>query len=267
MLSLLPFGLKCWLFETYANLWFNHNDYQLRPSHRLLSQHPFVNDSLPNRILSGTVVLKSDVKIFTENGVIFDGEENETICDVVFMATGYKLSIPFLSQDLIPTKNNRIFLYKWVFSPDLQHPKTLAFISMVQALFPIIPTGEQQSRWFAQLMANRLTLPDSNIMRKDIDKKIASMSKQYYDSERHTIQEGGIAYIDELTEQFGAKPNIWYYFFTDNKLWRALCFGPNLTYQYRLVGPHQWSGAREAILSSGDRIWGALKTKSVNGKK
>ena len=258
---MLPYSLKCWLFETYTNFRFDHNTYQLRPSHRILSQHPFFNDILGNRILSGTVVLKSDIDRFTENGVVFIGENHETSCEVVILATGYKTKFPFISQDLIPTNNNEIDLYKWVFSPKLKHPKTLAFISLVQSLGAIIPVGEQQSRWFAQLMSNRVTLPDSKTMEMDIEKKKQWISRRYYRSERHTIQDEWIEYLDAVTEQFGAKPNLLKYFFTDNKLWRALYFGPSLTYQYRLEGPHRWSGAKEAILTANERISGALKTR------
>jgi len=31
------------------------------------------NDDLPNRILTGNIVIKADINRFTENGVIFEG--------------------------------------------------------------------------------------------------------------------------------------------------------------------------------------------------
>ena len=127
----------------------------------------------------------------------------------------------------------------------------------------LLPIGEQQSRWFAQLMANKVNLPDQKIMMREIAKKRQEMAKRYYESERHTIQVDWIPYMDELTEQFGAKPNITKLFFTDHKLWRALMFGPCLPYQYRLEGPHQWSGARHAIFNVEERISAPLKTRHV----
>ena len=69
-----PYEWSCSVFEWYINSRFNHNDYQLKPKHRIFSQHVMVNDALPNRILSGTVVVKGDIERFTENGVIFEGE-------------------------------------------------------------------------------------------------------------------------------------------------------------------------------------------------
>ena len=110
-------------------------------------------------------------------------------------------------------------------------------------------------------MANKVSLPDHKTMMRDVAKKRQEMAKRFYESERHTIQVDWIPYMDELTQQFGAKPNIMKYFFTDHKLWIALMFGPCLPYQYRLEGPHHWSGARDAILSVEERISAPLKTR------
>lgn len=53
---------------------FDHEKYGLKPEHRIMGQHPMVNDALPNRILSGTVQVKSNIREFVEDGVIFEGE-------------------------------------------------------------------------------------------------------------------------------------------------------------------------------------------------
>ncbi len=69
----LPYSVGCSIFEFLLNNRFNHKDYQLKPKHRVFSQHIMVNDALPDRILSGTVTVKSNIDSFTENGVIFEG--------------------------------------------------------------------------------------------------------------------------------------------------------------------------------------------------
>lgn len=122
-----------------------------------------------------------------------------------------------------------------MFAPNLKHPKTLAFISLAQPIGALLPIGEQQSRWFAQLMADKVKLPDQKTMWKDIESKKQFM-KRFYESDRHTIQVDWINFMDEVTKQFGAKPNLLKYFFTDPELWTALFFGPALPYQYRLTG-------------------------------
>ena len=165
----------------------------------------------------------------------FLGETNETPCDVVLLATGYRVSFPFLSQSLIPTEKNWVQLYKYVFSPKLKHPKTLAFISLAQPIGALLPIGEMQSRWFAQLMANKVKLPDFETMMRDIEKK-RQFQKRFYESERHTIQVDWLNFMDDLAVEIGVKPNLIEYFFTDPELWRALYFAPAVPYQYRLKG-------------------------------
>ena len=58
--------------ERQLNARFDHKKYGIKPSHGVFAQHPMVNDELPNRIISGTIQLKPNIKKFTENTVIFD---------------------------------------------------------------------------------------------------------------------------------------------------------------------------------------------------
>jgi len=50
---------------------------------------------------------------------------------------------------------------------------------------------------------------------------------------------------------------------TDPRLAVAVYFGLTTPYQYRLVGPGAWRGARDAILSARERILQPLKTRRV----
>lgn len=68
---------------------FDHSMYGLKPKHGILAQHPMVNDELPNRLASGTLKLKPNIKHFTENGVAFEDGTTENDIDVVMFATGY----------------------------------------------------------------------------------------------------------------------------------------------------------------------------------
>jgi len=51
---------------------------------------------------------------------------------------------------------------------------------------------------------------------------------------------------------------------TDPRLAVAVYFGLTTPYQYRLVGPGAWPGARDAILSAPERILQPLKTRHVS---
>lgn len=119
---------------------------------------------------------------------MFKGETDVTKCDAVVMATGYKIIFPYLSQDILPVKENKVRLYKHQFVPHLKHPHTLALIGLIQPIGAILPISEMQSRWFAQLMAGNLKLPSVEQMEKDIKAKEEEMAWRYYASERHTVQ-------------------------------------------------------------------------------
>lgn len=158
-----------------------------------------------------------------------------TPCDVIILATGYKVVFPFISEDLLPVHKNKVRLYKWQFIPNIKHAHTLAFISLAQPIGALVPIGELQSRWFSLLMANKLKLPSREIMEADLSEK-EQFQKRFYESERHTIQVDWIPFMDELAKEVGAFPNILKYAFTDPKLFLTLLFGASAPYQYRLEG-------------------------------
>lgn len=257
----LPYWLVCNFVELQLNSVFNHDDYNLKPKHRCLSQHIMVNDALPNRILSGTIKIKSDIDHFTEDGIVFKGEKEVTKCDAVILATGYKVKFPFISDTIVPVHNNKVRLYKYQFVPHLKHPHTLSFLSLAQPIGALLPIGELQARWFSLLMAGKLRLPSRSKMEQDIDEK-AKFQTRFYESERHTIQVDWVPFMDELSKEIGAYPPIMKYLFTDFPLFVALMFGASAPYQYRLVGPNPWSGAREAMLTVQDRIIAPLQTNA-----
>ncbi|CAF4174786.1 unnamed protein product, partial [Rotaria magnacalcarata] len=61
-------SLTNWLVERDMNKRFNHEMYGLKPKHRPLEQHPFLNDDLANRILCGSVIVKPNIQEFTADG-------------------------------------------------------------------------------------------------------------------------------------------------------------------------------------------------------
>jgi len=154
----------------------------------------------------------------------------------VITATGYKVSIPFVSQDIIPIHGNKVRLYKFIFPPNLKLPHTLGILGLIQPVGPGIPPGELQCRFFSLLNAGKLKLPSSEVMNTDIDRAHAKIAAQFYESERHTLQVNWVEYMDEIAREVGCFPPIWKYLFTDPKLFYALVFGSSFPYQYRLSG-------------------------------
>lgn len=259
ILNMLPGSVNAWLVERKLNERFNHANYGLQPRHKYFSQHPTLNDDLPNRILSGTVLVKPNVKQFTETAAIFEDGTVEEDIDVVIFATGYTFCFPFLDE-VVEVKNNHVPLYKYVFPPQLEQP-TLAFIGYIQPLGAIMPIAELQARWITRVFKGLVKLPSESTMMAEILEKKEAMAKRYVCSSRHTIQVDYISYMDELAEQIGVKPNIKDLFLSDPHLAYEILFGPCTPYQYRVTGPGKWPGARTSILTQWDRIINVTKTR------
>jgi dimethylaniline monooxygenase (N-oxide forming) len=143
--------------KTQLNRRFDHMKYGLQPKHDPLSAHPTLNDELPNRIISGSVVIKDDVKEFTENGAVFvDGTKVDNI-DAVVLATGYIFGFPFIDESVLKVEDNKVNLYKYMFPPDLEK-QTLAIIGCFQPIGAIMPICELQCRLVTRVIKVTINL-------------------------------------------------------------------------------------------------------------
>ncbi|KAL4237753.1 Cyclopentanone 1 [Mactra antiquata] len=253
-----------WLFAKITanklNARFDHKKYSLQPEFNPMACHPTVNDELPNRIAAGSVKIKANVKEFTENGAIFEDGTEITDLDAVVLATGYIFGFPFLDKNVIDVKDNKVNLYQYMYPPDLDH-KTLAVIGCFQPWGAIMPISEMQCRLATRVFMDKIKLPDSTTMWKDIEYKHVQNTQRYNESKRHTIQVDYITIMDELAEHIGCKPDLKTLLLTDPKLAMECLFGPCTPYQYRLQGPGKWKGARESILTQWERTYKPLQTR------
>ncbi|XP_074525279.1 flavin-containing monooxygenase 5-like [Halichoeres trimaculatus] len=260
MRVILPFNVLCGFVESRLNSRFDHGLYNLKPKHRLFSQHPTVNDELPNRILSGTVQVKPNISRFQGSSVEFDDGSVVEDVDLVVFATGYTFSYPFLSSQVVSVSDNKASLYKYVFPPELQRP-TLAIIGLVQPLGAIMPISEMQARWATRVFKGCAKLPSEAAMMKDIKSKEETMAKRYVSSQRHTIQVDYICYMDEIAELVGVRPSIPRLLLSDPRIGLSVLLGPCTPYQFRLRGPGKWAGARQAILHQWKRVAQPMQTR------
>ncbi|KAM4641597.1 flavin-containing monooxygenase 5-like isoform 1-T3 [Discoglossus pictus] len=263
--SLLPSFLLNYMVESNLNKRFNHSNYGLLPQHRYNGQHPTLNDDLPNRIISGHIQVRPNVKEFRETGVTFEDGTVERDIDVVIFATGYRFSFAFCEDPALSVRDNKISLYKYVFPPHLEK-STLAVIGLIQPLGAIMPISELQCRLATRVFKGLVKLPSAIDMVFDIAQKKLNMEKRYVASPRHTIQVDYAAYMDELATLAGVKPNLLRLFLKDPRLGCQVLFGPCTPYQYRLMGPGKWDGARNAILTQWSRIIKPTKTRALDNQ-
>ncbi|XP_028442626.1 dimethylaniline monooxygenase [N-oxide-forming] 5-like [Perca flavescens] len=241
---------------------FDHTLYGLKPKHGFFEQIPVVNDDLPARIISGRVQVKPNVKEFRGSSVVFvDGSVIDEV-DVVVFATGYNYSFPFLPPALQAKSGYRLRLYKHVFPPVLTQP-TLAVVGFIHGFGAINPLAEMQARWATRVFKGFTTLPSEETMMKEIEKDTVTMQLRYACSERNPLQVDYIPYLDSLAEQVGVRPNILWLFLKDPRLAVEVLLGPCTPYQYRLTGPGQWAGARQAILTQWERVRQPFRTRVV----
>lgn len=253
-LELLPFQLKNRIAELTLDNRFDHETYGLKPKHRFFEKHPCVNDTIQFRIISGSVVIKGNIKTFTENGVIFEGENEETPLDIVILATGYEVCFPFLDKSIIDFSKSNFDLFKFVFPTTVRKPETLSFIGFIQPNGAFLPIAELQVRWVCQLLTGKFALPPLKIMSQDIQRMNKKTKALFRTGQRHSNQVDWMTFMDEIAEQFGVRPNLTKLLLTDPPLWSKVFFGPGLPYHYRIHGPGRWDGARHAIMTADERV-------------
>ncbi|NP_001451.2 flavin-containing monooxygenase 2 isoform a [Homo sapiens] len=260
--NVLPRTAVKWMIEQQMNRWFNHENYGLEPQNKYIMKEPVLNDDVPSRLLCGAIKVKSTVKELTETSAIFEDGTVEENIDVIIFATGYSFSFPFLEDSLVKVENNMVSLYKYIFPAHLDK-STLACIGLIQPLGSIFPTAELQARWVTRVFKGLCSLPSERTMMMDIIKRNEKRIDLFGESQSQTLQTNYVDYLDELALEIGAKPDFCSLLFKDPKLAVRLYFGPCNSYQYRLVGPGQWEGARNAIFTQKQRILKPLKTRAL----
>lgn len=85
----------------------------------------------------------------------------------------------------------------------------------------------------------------------------------YIVSKLTPLQVDFVSYMDDLAGEVGVRPSLPWLFFTDYPLFKRVLWGPVTAYQYRLMGPGKWEGARRAIFTQFDRMYQPLKTRQV----
>ncbi|MGA2163907.1 MAG: NAD(P)-binding domain-containing protein [Solirubrobacteraceae bacterium] len=168
-----------------------------RPDHRLGQAHPTVSSRILDRLAHGAIAVKPEIAELDGDRVRYaDGSEGQA--DLIVYCTGYKISFPFLDERLVSAPENRLVLYKRVFSPEQQG---LYFIGFVQPWGAIMPIAELQSRLVAEHLWGDYALPSPAQMRRDMEAMMRRQGRRYQASKRHTIQVDFSNYVVELDDE------------------------------------------------------------------
>jgi dimethylaniline monooxygenase (N-oxide forming) len=155
-----------------------------KPDHKIGEAHPTISSDLLPRIGHGRITPKPNIDRLEGDSVRFEDGSTEPI-DTIVYCTGYKVTFPFLSQEVMATAGNRDGLYRRVVHPDRPG---LYFIGLVQPLGAIMPIAERQSEWIADVLEGKVGLPEPDEMKAVIERDDERVRKRYVASTRHTIQ-------------------------------------------------------------------------------
>jgi cation diffusion facilitator CzcD-associated flavoprotein CzcO len=185
-LSRLPFWLTRWAFaRALRQAQGDMESYGLpRPDHKLGEAHPTISSDLLPRIGHGRIKVKPNVERI-DGGTVHFVDGTSAAIDTIVWCTGYRISFPFLSSEVVDATDNRIALYRRVVHPDRPG---LYFIGLVQPLGAVMPIAELQSEWIADVLEGKVPLPDAEDMKRVIEREDRRMGKRYVASKRHTIQ-------------------------------------------------------------------------------
>jgi cation diffusion facilitator CzcD-associated flavoprotein CzcO len=136
------------------------------PAGRVLEGIPIVSSDLMPAVRRGDVVVKPAVDRLGGDRVHFvDGSEERI--DHIVHATGYRISVPFLSSLPLPADGRELPLYRRIVPTDVGG---LYFAGFVDAPGGLLPVVEAQGQWIAAVLSGRLRLPPREQMRTAIER-------------------------------------------------------------------------------------------------
>jgi cation diffusion facilitator CzcD-associated flavoprotein CzcO len=197
--SHLPFSITRTMFmRQLKQIQGNMEDYGLpTPDHRFGEAHPTLSSDLLPRIGHGRIRPKPNIARIDGGTVHFVDGTSAEIATIVW-CTGYRITFPFLENEVIDTSGNHAPLFRRVVHP--QRPG-LYFIGLVQPLGAIMPIAELQSEWIADVLEGRSALPGPETMRAEIAAEEEAMRRRYVASTRHTIQVDYRPYMRLLSKE------------------------------------------------------------------
>jgi cation diffusion facilitator CzcD-associated flavoprotein CzcO len=181
----LPWPIKQKGFELLRRRSGDISDYGFpEPDHKVGHAHPTVSDHIHDRLASGAVTAKPNIRERRGDVVVFDDGSEERI-DVIVYCTGYKVSFPFFDEDFISAPDNDLPLFRRTFHPEIGG---VYFLGLCQPLGAIMPLAEEQAKWIAELLRGEYVLPSAEEMRADIAAEREAHAKRFYKSKRHTME-------------------------------------------------------------------------------
>jgi dimethylaniline monooxygenase (N-oxide forming) len=168
------------------------------------------------QVQDGSIVCRPAITEVGDRTVRFVDGSSESV-DVVVLATGYDLDLPFLSPEVWALTGPSFGLYLRTLHPDLPG---FGAVGIYPIQGPMLPVIELQARWLVALWAGEVDEPDAAMVRRALETPPAPL-------EVHN------AFAIALAEELEVVPEL----LTRPDLTEPLLFGPLLPPRYRFDGP------------------------------
>lgn len=147
----IPLAARRWLARQAVRLGpgLPHQVGLPEPDHPLFQSHPIVNTLLPYQVRHGRIRPVADVAALDGDAVRLTDGTAEPV-DVLVLATGYRLTFPFIDRSLLNWHDNRPHLHAHVFHPRYD---TLFVAGMVQPDSGVLRILHEQARCIAGFLA------------------------------------------------------------------------------------------------------------------
>jgi len=201
--SILPAFLPAGMRRALAELWYRlavgrPEDFGLpKPDHRLDQAHPTISSDILTRLGSGDVRAKPALIRRDGQRVHFSDGSAETV-DAIIYATGYNVSFPFFSSELLALAGNDLPLFLRIFPLDRED---LCFVGLAQPVGAVMPLAEAQAKLIAERLTGSYDLPDAAERKRRTERERAEMFARYVPSRRHTMQLDYDEYLASLAAE------------------------------------------------------------------
>jgi len=199
LLSVLPWRLRQTIAQRMLTLAVGSpQSYGLpAPAQGLFQNHPTISDTILHRITHGEVRPVTGIERFDGDRVVFTDGRVETV-DVIVWATGYRVTIPFLSQDYLGGDAESMPLFKRVFH--LEDP-TLVFTGLMQSTGAALPVVEAQAKLAAAYFAGRYALPSAQEQADVVASAHAAAVDRWGPVKRPMMRIDFDAYLDDTARE------------------------------------------------------------------
>jgi dimethylaniline monooxygenase (N-oxide forming) len=154
------------------------------PPRRVLEGIPIISSDLLPAVRRGDVVIRPAVERLIGDGVRFSDGSEAPVDDIVY-ATGYRISLPFLSSSLVSGNGREFPLYRRIYATQA---RGLYFAGFVDAPGGLLPIVETQAEWIAAALTGRLRLPSPAQMRRAIGRGERRTRQRFPKESPHSIR-------------------------------------------------------------------------------